>query len=104
MTGREDFSGGVDVALQAQVPLPFVPGFLSLGERFFPTLLPHNFVAAYALDVFGSGSRRDLVLLASLQADPVGSPARELRQALGSQELGGRRGREPGSARKGATT
>ena len=38
MTGREDYSGGVDVTLQAQVALPLVPGFLSLAERFFPTL------------------------------------------------------------------
>ena len=78
MTGREEYSGGVDVTLRAQVPLPLVPGFLSLGERFFPTLLPHNFVAAYALDVFARGGRRDLILLASLQADPsAASPARE---------------------------
>lgn len=76
MTGREDYSGGVDVTLRAQVPLPLVPGFLSLGERFFPTLLPHNFVAGYALDILATGARRDLVLLASLQADPSHAPER----------------------------
>lgn len=71
LTGREDYSGGVDVSLQAQVALPLIPGFLSLGERFFPSLLPHNFVESYALDVFESGGRRDLILMASLQADPA---------------------------------
>lgn len=71
LTGRGDYTGGVDVALQAQVALPLIPGFLSLGERFFPTLLPHNFVEAYALDVFELAGRRDLVLMASLQADPA---------------------------------
>ena len=71
LTGREDYAGGVDITLQAQVALPLIPGFLSLGERFFPTLLPHNFVEAYSLDVFALAGRRDLVLMASLQADPA---------------------------------
>lgn len=71
MTGRQDYSGGVDVSLQSRVQLPLVPGFLGLGERFFPTLLPHNFVESWALESFAFGGREDLVLKASLQADPA---------------------------------
>jgi hypothetical protein len=70
MTGREDYSGGVDVSLQAQVAPPVMPGFLNLAERFLPALLPHSFVEAYAVDVLEAAGRRDLVLMASLQADP----------------------------------
>lgn len=71
MTGREDYSGGVDVTLQAEVPQPLIPGFLDLAERFLPALLPHNFIEAWALDVVEAAGRRDLVLMASLQADPA---------------------------------
>lgn len=70
LTGREEFSGGVDVALQAEVAPPLIPGFLDLGERFFPTLLPHNFIERHALDVFEFGGKRGLLLMAALQADP----------------------------------
>lgn len=71
MTGREDYSGGVDVTLQAQVVPPLIPGFLNLAERFLPALLPHNFVESYVLDVLEAAGRKDLVLMASLQADPA---------------------------------
>lgn len=70
LTGREEFSGGVDVALQAEVAPPLIPGFLNLGERFFPTLLPHNFIERHAVDSFEFGGRRGLLLMAALQADP----------------------------------
>lgn len=70
LTGREEFSGGVDVALQAEVAPPLIPGFLNLGERFFPTLLPHNFIERQALDAFEFGGKRGLLLMAALQADP----------------------------------
>jgi hypothetical protein len=71
MTGREDYSGGVDVALMDEVARPLIPGFLNLVERFFPTLLPGGFIAGHALAGFRFGGRRDLVLMASLQADPA---------------------------------
>jgi hypothetical protein len=70
LTGREEFSGGADINLQAQVELPLIPGFINLGERFFPTLLPSNFIERYALDLFEFGGRRDLLLAAALQTDP----------------------------------
>lgn len=69
LTGREDFSGGVDVTLQAQMAPPLIPGFLSLGDRFFPALLPHNFIERHVLDVFEFGGRRQPVLMAALQMD-----------------------------------
>ena len=69
LTGREDFSGGVDVSLQAQMAPPLIPGFLNLGERFFPALLPHNFIERHVLDVFEFGGRRQPVLMAALQMD-----------------------------------
>lgn len=69
LTGREDFSGGVDVSLQARVAPPLIPGFLNLGERFFPALLPHNFIERHVLDVFEFGGRRQPVLMAALQMD-----------------------------------
>lgn len=69
LTGREDFSGGVDVSLQAQVAPPLIPGFLNLGERFFPALLPHNFIERHVLEVFEFGGRRQPVLMAALQMD-----------------------------------
>lgn len=69
LTGREDFSGGVDVSLQARVAPPLIPGFLNLGERFFPALLPHNFIERRVLDVFEFGGRRQPVLMAALQMD-----------------------------------
>ena len=56
LTGREDFSGGVDVSLQAQMAPPLIPGFLNLGERFFPALLPHNFIERHVLDVDAAGA------------------------------------------------
>lgn len=70
LTGRDDFSGGVDVSLQAQVEPPLIPGFLNLSERFFPTLLPHNFIERGALEVFEFQGKRQLVLMAALQMDP----------------------------------
>ncbi|GEM_PF-4102018 len=69
LTGREDFSGGVDVTLQAQMAPPLIPGFLNLGERFFPALLPHNFIERHVLDVFEFGGKRQPVLMAALQMD-----------------------------------
>lgn len=69
LTGKEDFSGGLDVSLQAQVDLPLIPGFLNLGERFFPTLLPPNFIESYVLDTFEFRGRRRPLLLAALQTD-----------------------------------
>jgi hypothetical protein len=69
LTGREDFSGGVDVSLQAQVAPPLIPGFLNLGERFFPALLPHNFIERHVMGVFEFGGRRQPVLMAALQMD-----------------------------------
>jgi hypothetical protein len=69
LTGREDFSGGVDVTLQEQVAPPLIPGFMNLSERFFPALLPHNFIERHALDVFEFGGKRQPVLLAALQMD-----------------------------------
>lgn len=69
LTGREDFSGGVDVSLQAQMAPPLIPGFLNLGERFFPALLPHNFIERHVLEVFEFGGRRQPVLMAALQMD-----------------------------------
>jgi hypothetical protein len=71
LTGREDFTGGVDVTLQAQVEPPLIPGFLALAERFFPTLLPHNFIAGGNLAEFEFGGKRQLVLMARLQMDPA---------------------------------
>lgn len=69
LTGREDFSGGVDVTLQAHVEPPLVPGFLNLSERFFPTLLPQNFIENNALEIFEFQGRRQLVLRSALQID-----------------------------------
>jgi hypothetical protein len=69
LTGREDFSGGVDVTLQAQVEPPLIPGFLNLSERFFPTLLPQNFIENNVLDIFSFQGKRQLVLMTSLQMD-----------------------------------
>jgi hypothetical protein len=71
LTGREDFTGGVDVILQAHVDPPLIPGFLALAERFFPTLLPHNFIAERAVAEFAFGGKRDLILMAGLQRDPA---------------------------------
>jgi hypothetical protein len=71
MTGREDYSGGADVALTAEAARPPIPGFLNLVERFFPTLLPGDFIAGHTLAGFRFGGRRDLVLMASLQAGPA---------------------------------
>jgi hypothetical protein len=71
LTGREDFSGGVDVTLQAQMEHPLIPGFLNLGERFFPALLPHNFIEHHALDVFEYAGKRQPVLMTALQMDPA---------------------------------
>jgi hypothetical protein len=48
LTGRESFTGGVDVILQAQVEPPLIPGFLALAERFFPALLPPNIIGGGA--------------------------------------------------------
>ncbi len=70
LTGREDFTGGVDVILQAQVEPPLIPGFLALAERFYPTLLPHNFIGQRALAEFEFGAKRNLILMAGLEADP----------------------------------
>ncbi|MDQ3003533.1 MAG: hypothetical protein M3Y08_20030 [Fibrobacterota bacterium] len=69
LTGREDFSGGVDVTLQAQMVPPLIPGFLNLGDRFFPALLPHNFIEHHALDVFEFAGKRQPVLMTALQMD-----------------------------------
>ena len=69
LTGREDFTGGVDVTLQAQVEPPLIPGFLGLSERFFPTLLPHNFIERHVAAEFEHAGKRRLLLLASLQMD-----------------------------------
>lgn len=74
LSGRDDFSGGVDVSLQAEVALPLVPGFLGLVDRFFPPLLPHAFVASYRVARVEAAGRRDLVLMASLQPDPSERP------------------------------
>lgn len=71
LTGKEDFTGGVDVALQAHVEPPLIPGFLGLSERFFPTLLPHNFLERQAIAEFEFGGRRSLLLMAALQVDPA---------------------------------
>lgn len=71
LTGREAFTGGVDVILQAQVEPPLIPGFLALAERFFPALLPHNFIGARALAEFEHGGKRSLILVAGVQADPA---------------------------------
>ncbi|MDB5049558.1 MAG: hypothetical protein JWO30_2629 [Fibrobacteres bacterium] len=71
LTGREDFSGGLDVTLQAQMSPPLIPGFLNLGERFFPALLPHNFIERHVLDVFEFGGKTQPVLMAALQMDPA---------------------------------
>ena len=69
LTGREDFSGGVDISLQAQVKPPLIPGFLNLSERFFPTLLPQNFIESASLDVFEFEGKRQLVLKVAPQMD-----------------------------------
>jgi hypothetical protein len=71
LTGREEFSGGVDVILKAQVETPLIPGFLALAERFFPTLLPHNFIGERALAEFVHAGKRSLILMAGVQADPA---------------------------------
>ncbi len=69
LSGREEFTGGVDVTLQAQVEPPLIPGFLGLAERFFPTLLPHNFIDRHVAAEFEFGGKRSLLLLVSLQMD-----------------------------------
>lgn len=69
LTGREEFSGGVDVTLHAQVKQPLIPGFLNLSERFFPTLLPHNFIEKSSLDTFSFQDKTQLVLMTALQMD-----------------------------------
>lgn len=74
LSGREDFSGGVDVSLQAEVAVPLVPGFLGLVDRFFPPLLPTAFVESYRVARVEAAGRLDLVLMASLQADPAERP------------------------------
>lgn len=71
LSGREEFTGGVDVTLHAQVDPPLIPGFLALAERFFPTLLPQNFISARAVAAFERDGRRDLILMAGLQRDPA---------------------------------
>ncbi|MDB5106711.1 MAG: hypothetical protein JWP91_4400 [Fibrobacteres bacterium] len=71
LSGREDFTGGVDVTLLAQMAPPLIPGFMNLGARFFPALLPHNFIERHVLDVFEFGGRRQPVLMAALQMDPA---------------------------------
>lgn len=71
LTGREEFTGGVDVALAAQVEPPLIPGFLALSERFFPTLLPHNFISARSVAVFEHSGKRSLILMAGVQRDPA---------------------------------
>ena len=71
LTGREDFSGGVDVTLQAQMATPLIPGFLSLGARFFPALLPHNFIERHMVAGFEFGGKRSAVLMAAIQMDPA---------------------------------
>jgi hypothetical protein len=71
LTGREEFTGGVDVILQAHVEPPLIPGFLALAERFFPTLLPHNFIARGTLAEFGHAGKRSLIFMAGLQLDPA---------------------------------
>jgi hypothetical protein len=73
LTGREDFTGGVDVILQAHVDPPLIPGFLALAERFYPALLPHNFIAERTVAEFAYGGKRDLILMAGLQLDPAAS-------------------------------
>ncbi|MEO7425429.1 MAG: hypothetical protein ABI036_09595 [Fibrobacteria bacterium] len=70
LSGREDFSGGVDITLQAQVAPPLIPGFLNLGERFFPALLPHNFIDHHVLQAFDFGGKRQAVLMVGIQVDP----------------------------------
>lgn len=70
LSGREEFTGGVDVMLQAQVEPPLIPGFLALAERFYPTLLPHNFIGHRALAEFEFGAKRSLILMVGLEADP----------------------------------
>jgi hypothetical protein len=52
------------------VATPLIPGFLGLGGRFFPALLPHNFIERYAVDAFGFGGKRQALLMVSLQRDP----------------------------------
>jgi hypothetical protein len=69
LTGREDFSGGIDVTLQEQMAPPVIPGFLNLSERFFPALLPHNFIESHVLDVFEFAGKRQPVLMTGLQMD-----------------------------------
>ncbi len=69
LTGREDFSGGVDVTLQAQMAPPLIPGFLSLGERFFPALLPHNFIEHHDVQAFEFAGKRQAILMVGLQMD-----------------------------------
>jgi hypothetical protein len=71
LTGREDFTGGVDVILRAHVDPPLIPGFLALAERFYPTLLPGNFIAERKVAEFAFGGKRDLILMAGLQRDPA---------------------------------
>ncbi|HKP97180.1 MAG TPA: hypothetical protein VJ385_15630 [Fibrobacteria bacterium] len=71
LTGREDFSGGVDITLQAQMVPPLIPGFLNLGARFFPALLPDNFIERHAVDAFEFGGKRRALLMAALQMDPA---------------------------------
>lgn len=69
LTGREDFSGGVDVTLLEQVAPPLIPGFMNLSGRFFPALLPHNFIERHVLEVFEFAGRRQPVLMTALQMD-----------------------------------
>ncbi len=64
------YSGGVDILLQPQVEFPLLPGFLNLAERFFPTLLPWNFMEGYVLETFRpSPEKEQLLLRVDLQMD-----------------------------------
>ncbi len=65
------YSGGVDIQLQPRVEFPLLPGFLNLAERFFPTLLPWNFMEGFALETFQPApDKEQLLLRVDLKMDP----------------------------------
>ena len=67
---NHSYSGGVDIALFDSAEKPLIPAFLNLSERFFPTLLPSNFMEQYSLSTFRFQESEQLLLMAHLQIDP----------------------------------
>ncbi len=64
------YSGGVDIALYDENESSTTPAFINLSERFFPTLLPSNFVEKFAVSTFHFQESEQLLLMAHLQIDP----------------------------------